>query len=312
MEALSLAPRKLSGGDLSIAIGLSLLAHAAIVFLALFLPQLMPRKTTPISFYTVDLVTMDELKGPAAPPLKGGKTSQARSREAKSSPPKASAARTTSSSSSPLVPVKRLRFDDSPRKSASGLKKMEAADLPKLESKAAPSKSLEKDLEKLTKKPKTAAPPSPAVDTSQEAAASSPAEKPSQEAGGGEGSSGSGSSDTAGTAQGSANGSSQANAGGAQVGLARRLYYTEVWNAIRSKWVLPDFLQDKDLEAVLVVTVRRDGKIFTIRFEKKSGNAMYDESVERAVKKADPLPPFPAIYSPPEEQIGVRFKPEDL
>jgi len=308
MEALSLAPRKLSGGDLLIALGLSVIAHVVIVFFALVLPQLMPHQTGRISFYTVDLVTMDELKGPVAPPVKGGKTSGVKSQNTKSSSRKSSDGQ--KALSSPLVPVKRLQFDDSPRKSATGLKKMETSDLPKLESQVDRPKSLEKDLENLTKKPKTATPPRTKDDAPEEA--SSSAEKSSKNPGGTDQPAESSKTNTSGMPQGSANGSAQASAGGAQVGLARRLYYTEVWNAIRSKWALPDFLKDKSLEAVLVVTVRRDGKILDVNFEKRSGNALFDESAERAVKKADPLPPFPAIYSPPKEQIGVRFRPEDL
>ena len=309
MEALSLAPRKLSGIDLSVALVLSVIAHAVIVFVALVLPQLMPHQASPISFYTVNLVTTEELKGTTvAPPLKGVKASGVKS-ASKSSSPKASDAQKRLSS--PLVPVKRLQFDDSPGKSAEGLKKMETSDLPKLESQLGRPKSLEKDLEKLTKKPKSAAPPSAAVDSSKGANSSS-VEKPAKDDESGGKSTEASKNAAAGNPQGSANGSAQASAGGAQVGLARRLYYTEVWNAIRSNWALPDFLKDKKLEAVLVVTVRRDGKILAASFEKRSGNSLFDESAERAVKKADPLPPFPAIYSPPQEQIGVRFRPEDL
>jgi TonB family protein len=58
--------------------------------------------------------------------------------------------------------------------------------------------------------------------------------------------------------------------------------------------------------------VRRDGKILSQRFERKSGNALLDESAERAIRKVDVLPPFPKIYSPAQEEIGIRFRPEDL
>jgi TonB family protein len=97
---------------------------------------------------------------------------------------------------------------------------------------------------------------------------------------------------------------------GGQAGLARRIYYTEVWNAIRSKWTPPDSSKDKNLEAVLIVTVRRDGKILNVRFEQRSGNAVFDQSAERAIMKADPLPPFPELYSPLQEEIGVRIRRE--
>jgi len=101
-------------------------------------------------------------------------------------------------------------------------------------------------------------------------------------------------------------------ADGAQVGLARRLYYTEIWNAIRRQWALPEFLKSQRLETVLIIVLRRDGKVLDLRVEKSSGNEVYDESARRAVRKAEPLPPFPAIYSPAQEEIGLRFRPEDL
>ncbi len=96
-----------------------------------------------------------------------------------------------------------------------------------------------------------------------------------------------------------------------EIGLAQRLYYTEVWNAIRRRWTLPPSLRSSRLEAVLVLTVRRDGRIVSTRFEKRSGNEAFDESAMRAVRKANPLPPFPEIYSPKRIEIGVRFRPED-
>lgn len=98
---------------------------------------------------------------------------------------------------------------------------------------------------------------------------------------------------------------------GAEYGLARRLYYSEVWRAIQKQWALPvELLNRSDLEAIIIIKVRRDGKILSMRFEKRSGNSLFDDSAWKAVSKADPLPPFPKIYSPPAEEIGIRFRPE--
>ncbi|MDY0040498.1 MAG: TonB family protein [Desulforhabdus sp.] len=313
MEALSLAPRKLSSGDLLTALICSFLAHAVILFMALFLPHLMPRQASQVAFYTVNLISADELKGSAAPPLKGESSVAVKSKpaaETKTSTKKATAAQ--KKSSSPLVPVKRLQFDEAPKKAVTGVKKLETSELPKIAARTEGASSIEKDLDKLTKKPKSSSPPVPepiqqqSSGSEQESAGEeSPSSSPAQS---GE----SAKKATSGTPEGSAHGSAQAGSGSGQVGLARRLYYTEIWNAIRSKWALPDFLKEQSLEAILIVSIRRDGKILNLRFEKRSGNALFDESAERAVIKADPLPPFPAIYSPPQEDIGVRFRPEDL
>jgi TolA protein len=134
----------------------------------------------------------------------------------------------------------------------------------------------------------------------------------------GSGAQGSGSGAGTGTGdKGAAGGSSSSGSGAgqgdsAQVGLARRLYYTAIYNAIKREWRLPETIKTESLEAVLLIMVRRDGKVLDIKFEKKSGNAVFDESVVRAVRKCDPLPAFPEIYSVPQEEIGLRFRPEDL
>lgn len=323
MEALYLAPRRLSNTDMLAAFLVSVLAHTTILLGALFLPALMPRQIKPVNVYAVNLVSAEDLKGPAVPPLKGS-GGEPKSQPAKSGSAVGKPSDSQVKSSGPLVPVKRLQFDDEPQRSAPALKKLETADKPKVLSRVESSDSLEKDLDKLTKKPKSASkPPPPAEPPAQ------PEAKAVKQQDGGSGGSSSGSSSaktsgqsgqgstdkegsTGGVPEGSPSGSAQAGAGGGQVGLARRLYYTEIWNAIRSRWALPDPSKYKGMEAILVLAIRRDGKILDIRFQKRSGNALFDESAEKAVRKADPLPPFPAIYSPSQEEIGVRFRPEDL
>lgn len=99
---------------------------------------------------------------------------------------------------------------------------------------------------------------------------------------------------------------------GAQVMLARRAYYTKIWSAVRQNWALPEELKSQRLETILIVTVRRDGKVLDLKVEKGSGNASYDDSAKQAVRKADPLPPFPDIYTAPQEEIALRFTPELL
>ncbi len=109
-------------------------------------------------------------------------------------------------------------------------------------------------------------------------------------------------------------GSSSASAGETQeYSLARKLYYSEVWRAIQSQWAVPvEILTRDDLETIIVIKIRRDGTIMEMHFEKKSGNDVFDTSAWKAVQKANPLPPFPKTYSPPSEEIGIRFKPKDL
>jgi TonB family protein len=97
----------------------------------------------------------------------------------------------------------------------------------------------------------------------------------------------------------------------AQVGQARKSYYTEIWNAIHKQWAVPEYLKSQRLETVLVIVVRRDGKVLDLRVKKSSGNEIFDESARQAVRKAEPLPAFPAIYNPDQEEIALRFRPQE-
>jgi TonB family protein len=98
---------------------------------------------------------------------------------------------------------------------------------------------------------------------------------------------------------------------GGELSQALMLYRALVNEKIESNWALPERLsRGKDkLEAVLVVRVRRDGTVFDIQFEQKSGDSYFDDSVLKAVLKSKPFPPFPDIYSPKEEEIVIRFAP---
>jgi TonB family protein len=89
-------------------------------------------------------------------------------------------------------------------------------------------------------------------------------------------------------------------------------YYGLIWLKIKESWTIPENLIKEmvDLETIIVLIIGRDGKIQKWWFEKKSGNDLYDQSVVRAIKKADPLPPIPKGLSENTLEIGIRFYPE--
>jgi colicin import membrane protein len=90
-------------------------------------------------------------------------------------------------------------------------------------------------------------------------------------------------------------------------------YYTIIWSRIKSQWNLPGGINPKDnIEAVVQVRIMSNGAITGISFEKKSGLAYFDNSVLRALKKADPLPPLPPWYRENALDIGIRFLSSDL
>jgi colicin import membrane protein len=96
--------------------------------------------------------------------------------------------------------------------------------------------------------------------------------------------------------------------GGPVTGIAMRLYELEINNWIKENWAYPVALgQNMDLEATVLLTVRRNGSISRTQFLKRSGNAIFDQSVTKAVEKSDPLPPFPEGYNRNQEDIEVSF-----
>jgi outer membrane biosynthesis protein TonB len=91
-----------------------------------------------------------------------------------------------------------------------------------------------------------------------------------------------------------------------------REYYSRIWAKIKGAWTIPENLSKEvvDLEAILVVIIERDGTIRKWWFEKKSGHSGYDQTVVRAIMKADPLPPIPKDFSENTMEIGLRFSPD--
>jgi len=89
-------------------------------------------------------------------------------------------------------------------------------------------------------------------------------------------------------------------------------YYSLIWAKIKEAWTIPqNVLEDRvDLETVIVVIIEKDGRIKNYWFEKKSGNDLYDQTVVRAIKKAEPLPPIPAELSEDTLEVGIRFSPD--
>jgi len=90
-------------------------------------------------------------------------------------------------------------------------------------------------------------------------------------------------------------------------------YFSAVYQKIHDNWVLPDLQNwDNSLEAILVITIRKDGAIADSYFERKSDNIYFNQFVLKAVKDSSPLPPFPEQLDETTLEIGLRFKPGEL
>lgn len=73
-------------------------------------------------------------------------------------------------------------------------------------------------------------------------------------------------------------------------------YQAEVRAKIIDQWIIPPVYEDgggRDLNAKLEVMITIDGDISSLRWDARSGDAAFDASTVRAVKRAAPLPKPP-------------------
>lgn len=90
-------------------------------------------------------------------------------------------------------------------------------------------------------------------------------------------------------------------------------YILGIWEKIKNSWGLPGMSSfKKDLETIVTIRVRKDGRITDINVEKRSGNRVYDESILRVLRSVEPLPPIPASLNMDTIEIGFRFLPGDF
>jgi colicin import membrane protein len=112
---------------------------------------------------------------------------------------------------------------------------------------------------------------------------------------------------------GSGNITSTAPGGQDSLGIQNQLYYASLISRINKNWSLPEgLLKGKDVSAVIIIQISRNGKIEDARFEKKSGIEAFDQEVLRAIKKSDPLPPFPEGFPKNIFDVGLTFSRKGL
>jgi colicin import membrane protein len=92
------------------------------------------------------------------------------------------------------------------------------------------------------------------------------------------------------------------------------LYNGIVKSKIEEEWTIPENLLKEmvDLETIIVIIIDKDGRVQKSWFEKKSGNALYDQSAMRAIKKAEPLPPIPKELNQNSLEFEIRFTPDSI
>jgi colicin import membrane protein len=106
--------------------------------------------------------------------------------------------------------------------------------------------------------------------------------------------------------------SSPAASSGTKSALSTQ-YHGAIMNHVTQYWSLPEFKNwDPGLSAVVVVTISKNGRIIKQFFEKRSGDAAYDQYVRKTLQDADPLPPIPAALRQDQVEIGLIFRPGSI
>jgi|Deesub1362A_J573_1020465.scaffolds.fasta_scaffold00074_62 colicin import membrane protein len=80
-------------------------------------------------------------------------------------------------------------------------------------------------------------------------------------------------------------------------------YYQRLKERIWQNWYWPSQAEGQ-LEAVVVVEVLKDGTLKIKGFERRSGNALFDRSAVRAIRRASPVEPPPVGM-----EVGLVFRP---
>ena len=87
-------------------------------------------------------------------------------------------------------------------------------------------------------------------------------------------------------------------------------YYNLISKKVKEEWVFPPEVDEGErLEAIVTITISRNGSLRKVELESTSGNVFFDRSVLRAVRKASPFSPLPKEYMGRDMEIGIRFRP---
>jgi TonB family protein len=90
--------------------------------------------------------------------------------------------------------------------------------------------------------------------------------------------------------------------------LGYSYYLNVILTRISDNWLNPYAGDAKVLTATVVFTIERDGMVKEVKIEKKSGDAAYDASCERALLVLDRLPPLPPEFTGPRLKLHLEFE----
>jgi outer membrane biosynthesis protein TonB len=97
---------------------------------------------------------------------------------------------------------------------------------------------------------------------------------------------------------------------GSGSGSVEGRYASEVWDRIQEAWSVPTMLANKrDLQSKVTIKIRKDGRIVEWTFDERSTSRVYDESIARALKSIDRVPPIPSSMGTDDIEISFRVLP---
>ncbi len=103
------------------------------------------------------------------------------------------------------------------------------------------------------------------------------------------------------------------NGTGKPLDPAMQRYLLDIWEKIKNAWNVPGMASHKrGLETIVMLKIRKDGRIVDIIIEKRSGNRIYDESILRVLRAVEPLPPIPSSLNTDYIDVGFRFLPGEI
>ena len=90
-------------------------------------------------------------------------------------------------------------------------------------------------------------------------------------------------------------------------------YYMDLASRVQRLWVLPEIKKwAPSLETIVEFTVLRDGRMINVQIAKSSGDTFFDRFAKETVKKAAPMPPFPAVLKKDRMDLGFRLRPAGI
>jgi TonB family protein len=96
-------------------------------------------------------------------------------------------------------------------------------------------------------------------------------------------------------------------------GFRYRGYVGSVKSSLYARWNPPSSftLGGRNLTAVTMIRISRDGRISRIDMKRTSGHRIFDQSVMAALTDSSALPPFPKDYKENYLDVEITFRPED-